>query len=111
MDAWLDRDLLFLHVVGAIVAFGPAFSVPDRGPDGRRKEPQHANFAARRLNARRSSGSGRCRSRASRMITGLGMNTWTAVQRAWLGLAIVLYLIASRIRYSPSRRPSSGSSS
>ena len=37
---------LFLHVMGAIVAFGPTFSFPIIGALGG-KEPQHANFATR----------------------------------------------------------------
>ena len=37
---------LFLHVMGAIVAFGPTFSFPIIGAMGG-KEPQHANFATR----------------------------------------------------------------
>ena len=38
--------LLFLHVLGAIVAFGPTFTFPIIGAMGG-KEPQHANFATR----------------------------------------------------------------
>jgi len=38
--------LLFLHVLGAIVAFGPTFSFAIIGAMGG-KEPQHANFATR----------------------------------------------------------------
>jgi uncharacterized membrane protein len=37
---------LFLHVMGAIVAFGPTFSFPIIGRMGG-AEPQHANFATR----------------------------------------------------------------
>jgi uncharacterized membrane protein len=37
---------LFLHVMGAIIAFGPTFSFPIIGAMGG-KEPQHANFATR----------------------------------------------------------------
>ena len=38
--------LLFLHVLGAIVAFGPGFVAMIVGPMAA-KEPQHANFYAR----------------------------------------------------------------
>ena len=38
--------LLFLHIGGAIVAFGPTFAFPILGPMAG-KEPQHANFALR----------------------------------------------------------------
>ena len=44
--AWLFPWLLFLHVLGAIVAFGPTFAFPIIGAMGG-KEPQHANFATR----------------------------------------------------------------
>lgn len=37
---------LFLHVMGAIIAFGPVFTFPIIGAMGG-KEPQHANFATR----------------------------------------------------------------
>jgi uncharacterized membrane protein len=37
---------LFLHVMGAIIAFGPTFSFPIIGRMGG-AEPQHANFATR----------------------------------------------------------------
>ena len=45
MSIWL-AIFLFLHVMGAIVAFGPTYSFPIIGAMAR-KEPQHANFAAR----------------------------------------------------------------
>jgi uncharacterized membrane protein len=45
MSIWL-AIFLFLHVMGAIVAFGPTFSFPIIGAMGG-KEPQHANFATR----------------------------------------------------------------
>ena len=37
---------LFLHILGAIVAFGPTFTFPIIGAMGGR-EPMHANFATR----------------------------------------------------------------
>ena len=43
---WLFPYLLFLHVLGAIVAFGPTFAFPFIGAMGG-DEPQHANFAIR----------------------------------------------------------------
>jgi uncharacterized membrane protein len=42
----LFKILLFLHVLGAIVAFGPGFAAMIVGPMVA-KEPQHANFYAR----------------------------------------------------------------
>ena len=38
--------LLFLHVMGAILAFGPTFAYSIMGSMAGR-EPQHANFSAR----------------------------------------------------------------
>jgi hypothetical protein len=38
--------LLFLHVLGAIIAFGPSFSFPIIGAMGG-KEPMHSNFGLR----------------------------------------------------------------
>lgn len=38
--------VLFLHIGGAILAFGPSFAMPIIGAAGAR-EPQHANFAIR----------------------------------------------------------------
>ena len=43
---WVFLILLFLHVGGAIVAFGPTFAFPILGPMAG-KEPPHVNFALR----------------------------------------------------------------
>jgi uncharacterized membrane protein len=86
---------LFVHVIGAIIAFGPTFSAfPVIGAMAG-KEPQHANFAAR-VNGRifqvRVLPLG-----IFQGVTGLvlilltGMNPFSQL---WLGLGIVLYLIA-----------------
>ena len=45
MNVWV-AIFLYLHVLGAIIAFGPVFSFPIIGAMAG-KEPQHANFAAR----------------------------------------------------------------
>jgi uncharacterized membrane protein len=45
MNIWL-AIFLFLHVMGAIIAFGPTYAFPIIGAMGG-KEPQHANFAIR----------------------------------------------------------------
>jgi uncharacterized membrane protein len=42
--------LLFLHVLGAILAFGPTFAYSIMGAMSGR-EPQHANFSARQVEA------------------------------------------------------------
>ncbi len=88
--------LLFLHVLGAIIAFGPGFAVPIAGSMAA-KEPQHANFMARvnGLTAKAIvtpvaftlaiTGSG--------MILVRGWDNITA-DRRWLEVALTLYVIA-----------------
>jgi uncharacterized membrane protein len=86
---------LFLHVMGAIIAFGPSFSAFPVIGGFAGQEPQHANFAARINNAI-----------TDRFVvplaifqgvTGLvliwltGINPFTTL---WLGVGIVLYVIA-----------------
>ena len=87
--------LLFLHVLGAIVAFGPTFAFSIIGAAGG-AEPQHANFATRVSHAL-----------SSKLvlpigftlpITGLAMMAVVGInplQRShwWLALGILLYLI------------------
>lgn len=94
--SWLFPYLLFLHVLGAIVAFGPTFAFPFIGAMGG-GEPQHGNFAIRVSNTL-----------AHRLVYPIGITlpiTGAAMilvrgmnltDRAfwWLGLAIVLYVIA-----------------
>jgi uncharacterized membrane protein len=93
MTIWV-AIFLFLHVMGAIVAFGPTYAFPISGAMAA-KEPQHANFVAR-LNERIT------QQRILPLavfqgITGLGliflsgMNPFTQL---WLGLGIVLWAIA-----------------
>jgi hypothetical protein len=93
---WAFPYLLFLHVLGAIVAFGPTFAFPFIGAMGG-KEPPHGNFAIRISNTL-----------AHRLVFPIGITlpiTGAAMilvrgmnlsDRAywWLSLAIVLYVIA-----------------
>jgi hypothetical protein len=90
--------LLFLHVLGAIVAFGPGFAAMIVGPMVA-KEPQHANFYARTQLAT-----------AKKLVTPVALSmavTGIAMilvapggygsligGRQWLAVAIVLYVIA-----------------
>ena len=86
--------LLFLHVLGAIVAFGPTFAFSIIGAMGG-KEPQHANFATR-VSARIS----------DRLVVPLAIfqgitgvliiliSGRDLLASRWLLLAIVLYAIA-----------------
>jgi len=94
MNIWI-AIFLFLHVMGAIIAFGPAFSTFPIVGQMAGKEPQHANFAAR-LNETIT------KTRVIPLaifqgITGLvliyltGLNPFSQL---WLGLGIVLYVIA-----------------
>ena len=86
--------LIFLHVLTAIVAFGPTFAFSVYGAQSG-KEPQHANFMAR-ANLRVS----------ERVVLPLALTMpvtgllliWAAgidlTKARWLLLAIVLYVIA-----------------
>jgi hypothetical protein len=92
--AWLFPFVLFLHVIGAIIAFGPTFSFAIIGAMGG-AEPQHANFATR-VSARIS----------DRIIKPLAifqgitgvLLIWISgrdlMASTWLLVAIVLYLLA-----------------
>ena len=94
--AWLFPWLLFLHVLGAIVAFGPTFAFSIVGAMGG-AEPQHANFATRvshTISSKLVYPIG-----LTLPITGLAMMAVRGInpfERAywWLAVAIVLYLIA-----------------
>ena len=91
-------DLLFLlvlfgHIGGSIVAFGPTFAFPFLGSAGGR-EPQHANFAVRmtELISRRLVGPVALWVGLTGVIlVFLARRDFTEL---WLGLAIVLYVVA-----------------
>ena len=87
---------LFLHIGGAIIAFGPTFALPLMGAMSA-KEPQHANFAARAtgvISQRRI-----IPFALSMAVTG-GLLIWatgrdlTSSTNYWLDLAIVIYVVA-----------------
>ena len=88
--------LLFLHVLGAIVAFGPGFAAMIVGPMAA-SEPQHANFYARTQVA-----AGRrlvTPVSITLAITGIGMilaRGWGSLtaDKHWLEAGILLYVIA-----------------
>ncbi len=85
--------LLFLHVFGAIVAFGPVYAFPIIGAMGG-KEPQHANFATRVSDTI-------SKQRVFPLaifqgITGVGLILVTGINlfaTPWLLIGIVLYVI------------------
>ena len=93
---WTFPLLLFLHVLGAIVAFGPTFAFSFIGAAGG-AEPQHANFATRlshTISSKLVYPLG-----ITLPITGLAMMAVRSInpfERAnwWLALAIVLYIVA-----------------
>ena len=94
--SWAFPYLLFLHVLGAIVAFGPTFAFSFIGAAAG-AEPQHANFATRvshTISSRLVYPIG-----LTLPITGLAMMAVREInpfERGywWLAVAIVLYLIA-----------------
>jgi uncharacterized membrane protein len=86
---------LFLHVIGAVIAFGPSFSFPIIGAMGAAERP-HANFAIR-------VGYAISRKRAlpvalSMPVTGIGL-IWSAGidpfsrDARWLALGIILWAL------------------
>jgi uncharacterized membrane protein len=96
---WVFLIILFLHVMGAIIAFGPPFAFMILGPMTGR-EPAHANFALRFQEAT-----------SKRLIVPLavfqgvtgvlliwkvGINLFAT---GWLLVAIVLYLAALAIAF------------
>ena len=92
--AWLFPWLLFLHILGAIVAFGFGFAAPLIGPMAA-AEPQHGNFVAR-LNLRVNERLVRPAA-LSMAVTGVAMILVLGLdltKNLWLDIAIVLYVIA-----------------
>ena len=85
---------LFLHILGAIVAFGPTFTFPIIGAMGGR-EPMHANFATRV--SHRISERVVLPLAIFQAITGVGLiltHNWDLLNTRWLLAGIILYLIA-----------------
>jgi uncharacterized membrane protein len=86
--------LLFLHVFGAILAFGPTYAYSIMGAMAGR-EPQHANFSARQVAA---IGVKLVYPLAILQgVTGLGLvaaGKFDIMATKWLSIAIVLYVIA-----------------
>ncbi|MBI2763854.1 MAG: DUF2269 family protein [Chloroflexi bacterium] len=88
--------LLWLHIFGAVVAFGPTFAFPLIGGMGG-KEPMHANFATR-ISEKIEKGI-TIPLAIVQGITGVGLllasgRNLTDSTNYWLDLAIVLYAIA-----------------
>ena len=88
--------LLFVHVLGAIIAFGPSFAFSIIGAMGG-KEPMHANFALR-VTHRIAHGL-LWPLALLQGITGIGLiltipGGIDLTKATWLDVAIVLYLVA-----------------
>lgn len=86
---------LFLHVMGAIIAFGPSFAFPIIGAMGAADRP-HANFATRVSHA--ISTKRQIPVALTMPVTGIGL-IWSASfdvfsrEARWLALGIVLYVV------------------
>ncbi len=94
MDAYLI--LLYLHILGAIVAFGPGFAAMVVGPMVAR-EPQYANFYARtQLATARKLVTPLSISMAVTGIAIIAVRGWGNLvgDRHWLELGIALYVVA-----------------
>jgi uncharacterized membrane protein len=97
--------LLFLHVLAAIVAFGPTFAFPIIGAMSGH-EPQHANFAVR---ATHRIGDLLVEPFAISMFITGALMIWSAGipvferDARWLLVAIVLYLVALLLSFFVSR--------
>lgn len=103
---WLFPWLLFLHVLGAIAAFGPSFAYPIIGAMGGR-EMQHANFATRVTHA--VSDRLVIPVAITMPITGAGMIlvngiNLAAAQYRWLGVAIIVYAVIFTFAVTLQRR-------
>ncbi len=86
--------LLWLHIFGAIVAFGPTFAFPLIGGMGG-KEPMHANFATR-ITEKISHGM-TIPLAVVQGITGVGLVLTSSLdlgRATWLAVSIALYLAA-----------------
>jgi hypothetical protein len=98
---WLFPYLLFLHVLGAIVAFGPTFSFRFIGAMGG-AEPQHVNFATRvthTLTSRVVLPVGiTLPITGVAMILALGLDL-TSRAYWWLDLAILVYVVVYTYGY------------
>lgn len=96
---WVLAILLFLHIMGAIIAFGPTFAFPLIASSAQ-AAPEHMNFA---LKVQKRVASGLVTPLAIfQGITGL-LLVWRigfeVLKQPWLILGIVLYLTALTISF------------
>ena len=88
----LTMVVLILHVMGAIVIFGPTFAFPFISAMSA-KEPAHGNFGLRVVHAVASKWVGR--GSAIQLATGVALiflADWDLLASEWLLIGIVLYL-------------------
>jgi uncharacterized membrane protein len=85
--------MLFLHVMGAIIAFGFGFAVPIMGRMAMR-EPQHANFVVRV--GKRVSDTILLPAALSLGVTGAGLIYWGSrtPREMWLSIGMGIYILA-----------------
>ena len=96
---WLFPIVLFLHVAGAILAFGPTYAFMILGPMAGR-EPQHLNFALRVQKKISSTLIGPLA--LLQGVTGLTLVAligFDILTRGWLLVSIVLYVILLSIGF------------
>ena len=96
--------VLFLHVMGAILAFGPTYAYAIIGAAGGR-EPQHANFATRVTE--RISTTLVYPLVVVQGITGVALILLSKIdltKSLWLGIAIVLYIGALTYSFTVQRK-------
>src|SRR4051794_31075100 len=96
---WIFVLFLLLHIGGAIIAFGPTFTFPIIGGMGG-KEPMHANFALR-LTERLERGLVLPLAMVQ-IVTGIGLIWFSPgdINKAlWLGVAIILFVLAPRVAH------------
>ncbi len=96
---WVFAIVLFLHVAGAILAFGPTYAFMILGPMGG-SEPQHLNFALRVQ--KRISSTLIAPLAIFQGITGLtlvALAGFEILTRGWLLLSLVLYALLLTIGF------------
>jgi uncharacterized membrane protein len=96
---WVFAILLFLHIGGAILAFGPTYGFPLMQGIAAR-EPQHLNFALRVQ--KRIASTLVTPLALFQGVTGVLLGLYVGVevfQRGWLILSILLYLTALAISF------------
>lgn len=90
---WLGTLFLYLHIGGAIVAFGPTIAFPFLAARAA-KEPQHGNFVLRATEGITEKVVEPVA--AFMFLMGVGLivtRGYNPLEQLWVGLAIVLFLI------------------